>query len=338
MLFNNVVIKSVAHVEPPHRITSEEVAERLSPTLKRLGVPGNPLIDLAGIMERRFWDEGMQPSDGATLAARKALADADIDPQQVGILINTSVSRDFLEPSTACMVHGNLKLANTCESFDVGNACLAFINGMNIAAQMLERGQIDYALIVNGENSREINDITIQRLLEPGVNRKQFKAEFASLTLGSGSAAMVMSRADLEPDGHQYRGGVARAATQFNNLCRGWNHQMWTDTKSLLREGMKLASMTFIAARTVMGWVVQELDHVVIHQVSKAHTDSFVRAFGADPAKVYRIFPFLGNIGPASIPTVMSRIMQDGKAKRGDRMALMGIGSGLNCAMAEVVW
>ena len=338
MLFNNVVIKSVAHIEPPHRITSEEVAERLSPTLKRLGVPGNPLIDLAGIMERRFWDEGMQPSDGATLAARKALADADIDPQQVGILINTSVSRDFLEPSTACMVHGNLKLANTCESFDVGNACLAFINGMNIAAQMLERGQIDYALIVNGENSREINDITIQRLLEPGVNRKQFKAEFASLTLGSGSAAMVMSRADLEPDGHQYRGGVARAATQFNNLCRGWNHQMWTDTKSLLREGMKLASMTFIAARTVMGWVVQELDHVVIHQVSKAHTDSFVRAFGADPAKVYRIFPFLGNIGPASIPTVMSRIIQDDKARRGDRMALMGIGSGLNCAMAEVVW
>ncbi len=338
MLFNNVVIKSVAHIEPPHRITSEEVAERLSPTLKRLGVPGNPLVDLAGIMERRFWDEGMQPSDGATLAARKALAEADIDPQQVGILINTSVSRDFLEPSTACMVHGNLKLANTCESFDVGNACLAFINGMNIAAQMLERGQIDYALIVNGENSREINDTTIRRLLEPGVNRKQFKAEFASLTLGSGSAAMVMSRADLEPDGHQYKGGVARAATQFNNLCRGWNHQMWTDTKSLLREGMKLASMTFIAARTVMGWVVQELDHVVIHQVSKAHTDSFVRAFGADPAKVYRIFPFLGNIGPASIPTVMSRIREDGKAKRGDRMALMGIGSGLNCAMAEVVW
>ncbi len=338
MLFNNVVIKSVAHVEPPHRITSEEVADRLSPTLKRLKVPGNPLIDLAGIMERRFWDEGMQPSDGATLAAHKALAAADIDPRQVGILINTSVSRDFLEPSTACMVHGNLKLANTCESFDVGNACLAFINGMNIASQMLERGEIDYALIVNGENSREINDITIDRLRQPGVTRKQFKAEFASLTLGSGSAAMVMSRADLEPDGHQYRGGVARAATQFNNLCRGWNHQMWTDTKSLLREGMKLASMTFIAARTVMGWVVQELDHVVIHQVSKAHTDSFVRAFGADPAKVYRIFPFLGNIGPASIPTVMSRIIQDDKARRGDRMALMGIGSGLNCAMAEVVW
>jgi len=338
VLFDNVVIKSVVHIEPPHRVSSDEVAERLAPTFKRLRVPGNPLIDLAGIHERRFWDDGMMPSDGATLAAHKALAQADIDPKQIGVLINTSVSRDFLEPSTACMVHGNLKLADTCQSFDVGNACLAFINGMNIAAQMLERGEIDYALIVNGENSRDINEVTIKRLLDSNVTRSQFKSEFATLTLGSGSAAMVMSRGDLEPDGHQYRGGVARAATQFNGLCRGWNHQMWTDTKSLLIEGMKLASLTFIAARQMMGWVVQELDHVVIHQVSKAHTENFIRAFGADPSKVYRIFPFLGNIGPASIPTVMARLIQEDRVKRGDRMALMGIGSGLNCAMAEVVW
>jgi 3-oxoacyl-[acyl-carrier-protein] synthase-3 len=338
MLYENVVVKSVAAVEAPHTIASEEVAERLAPTLKRLGVAGNPLIDLAGIHERRLWDVGMQPSDGATLAAREALARADIDPKQVGILINTSVCRDFLEPSTACLVHGNLQLSETCESFDVGNACLAFVNGMNIAGQMLERGDIDYALIVNGENSREINESTIERLRQPDVTEKQFRAEFASLTLGSGSAAMVMTRADLHPEGHQYRGGVARAATQFNMLCRGWNHQMWTDTKTLLVEGMKLATVTFAAARTVLGWVVQELDHVVIHQVSKAHTESVVRAFGAKPETVHRIFPRLGNIGPASIPTVLANIVDNGSVQRGDRIALMGIGSGLNCAMSEVVW
>ncbi|MGY6554382.1 MAG: 3-oxoacyl-ACP synthase III [Wenzhouxiangella sp.] len=338
MLYENVVIKSVAAIEAPHVIASEEVADQLAPTLKRLGVQGNPLIDLAGIHERRLWDVGMQPSDSATLAAREALARADIDPKQVGILINTSVCRDFLEPSTACLVHGNLQLADTCQSFDVGNACLAFVNGMNIAAQMLERGEIDYALIVNGENSREINEHTIKRLRQPDVTEKQFRAEFASLTLGSGSAAMILTRADLHPEGHQYRGGVARAATQFNMLCRGWNHQMWTDTKTLLIEGMKLATTTFHAARTVLGWVVQELDHVVIHQVSKAHTDSVIRAFGAKPETVHRIFPRLGNIGPASIPTVLAHIVDNGSVKKGDRIAMMGIGSGLNCAMSEVVW
>src|SRR6056297_2259583 len=314
MLFENVVIKSVVSVDPPNMVSSEEINERLEPTLRRLRVPGNPLIDLAGIQERRYWDDGMQPSDAATLAGRKALEQADIDPRQIGILINTSVSRDFLEPSTACVVHNNLKLADTCENFDVGNACLAFINGMNIAGRMLERGEIDYALIVNGESSREIHEHTIRRLLEPGVTRDQFKGEFASLTLGSGAATMV------------------------NNLCRGWNHQMWTDTRTLLTEGMKLANLTYTAARTVFGWVMHDLDHIVIHQVSKAHTDSFIRKFGVDPARVYRIFPMLGNIGPASIPTVLSRIVDEGRVQRGDKIALMGIGSGLNCSMAEVVW
>lgn len=280
----------------------------------------------------------MLPSQAATLAAHEALRRADIDPARVGILINTSVSRDFLEPSTACMVHGNLRLSNTCESFDVGNACLAFINGMNIAARMLDRGEIDYALIVNAENSREINETTINRLLGPKVTRKQFKREFASLTLGCGAAAMIMSRGDLEPDGHQYKGGVSRAATEFNNLCRGWNHQMWTDTRSLLREGMKLAGATYATARQVLGWVANELDHVVIHQVSQVHTEAFIRAFGVDPEKVYRIFPKLGNIGPASIPTVLSKIVDEGRVRRGDKVALMGIGSGLNCCMTEVVW
>lgn len=338
MLFENVAIKSVVAVEPPHAVSSDEIRERLLPTFEKLRVRGNPLIDLAGIQERRYWDDGMLPSDAATLAGRKALEQADIDPQRVGILINTSVSRDFLEPSTACVVHSNLKLANTCESFDVGNACLAFLNGMNIAGHMLERGDIDYALIVNGESSKEINETTIRRLLDPKVTRKQFKAEFASLTLGSGAAAMVMSRGEMEPDGHLYKGGVSRAATQFNNLCRGWNHQMWTDTKHLLTEGMKLAGLTYTAARTVLGWVIHELDHIVIHQVSKAHTDSFIRRFGVDPLRVYRIFPLLGNIGPASIPTVLSRIVEEGRVQRGHKIALMGIGSGLNCSMAEVVW
>ncbi|NCO19525.1 MAG: 3-oxoacyl-ACP synthase III [Gammaproteobacteria bacterium] len=338
MLFENVVIKSVVSVDPPHRISSEEVSERLLPTLKRLQLHGNPLLELAGIEERRYWDDGMMPSDAATLAGRKALDRADVDPGQIGVLINTSVSRDFLEPSTACIVHNNLKLADTCESFDVGNACLAFINGMNIAGRMLECGEIDYALVVNGESSRDINESTIRRLLEPDVTRDQFKSEFASLTLGSGAAAMVLTRRGLDPEGHVYKGGVTRAATQFNTLCRGWNHQMWTDTRSLLIEGMKLAGLTYAAARTMLGWVMHDLDHIVIHQVSKVHTDSFIQRFGVSPERVYRIFPRLGNIGPASIPTVLSRIVDEGRVRPGDKIALMGIGSGLNCSMAEVVW
>ena len=338
MLFENVVIHSLAAVEPPIRLTSLEIAERLKPAMKRLGLRANMLEELSGIAARRLWKKNTQPSDAATMAAEKAIEQVGLERSKIGVIINTSVCRDYLEPSTACIVHGNLGLADDCVNFDVGNACLAFLNGMDIAARMIERHEVDYALIVDGESSAEITEATIERMLDPSMSKKQFRSEFASLTLGSGAAAMVMARKDLAPEGHQYRGSVTRAATEFNKLCQGHMHQMVTDTRTLLTEGLKLAAKTFHAACSAMGWVASELDQFVIHQISKVHTDSIVKLLGLDPEKVHAIYPEMGNIGPASVPMVLAKIVEMGKLKRGDRVALLGIGSGLNCSMAEVIW
>jgi 3-oxoacyl-[acyl-carrier-protein] synthase-3 len=338
MQFENVVIQSLAAVEPPIRLTSLEITERLQPAMKRLGIRGNLLEDLSGIVARRLWQKNTMPSDAATLAAEKAITEAGIDRQRIGIIINTSVCRDYLEPSTACIVHGNLGLADDCVNFDVGNACLAFLNGMDIAARMIERGEVEYALIVDGETSGPITEATIERMLDPAMSKKQFRAEFASLTLGSGAAAMVMAHSDLVPEGHRYLGSVTRSATEFSGLCTGHMHQMVTDTRTLLTEGLKLAAKTFQAACVALGWVVSELDQFVIHQVSKVHTESIVKLLGLDPEKVHAIYPEMGNIGPASVPMVLAKAVELGKINRGDRVALLGIGSGLNCSMAEVIW
>jgi 3-oxoacyl-[acyl-carrier-protein] synthase-3 len=338
MKFKNVVIQALAAVEPPIRVTSREIEQKLKPTLDRLGVRDDLLEEVSGIGARRFWEKGTAPSDAATLAAEKALDESGIDRQRIGVIINTSVCRDYLEPSTACIIHGNLGLNENCLNFDVGNACLAFMNGMDIAARMIERTEVEYALVVDGESSRPITEATIDRLLDPDIREEQFRAEFASLTLGSGAAAMVMARKELAPEGHPYLGSVSRAATQFNHLCRGQMDQMRTDTRILLSEGLKLASKTFNAARIALGWVASELDQFVIHQVSKVHTDSLVNLLGLDPDKVHAIYPEMGNIGPASVPIVLAKAAELGRIKRGDRVALLGIGSGLNCAMAEIIW
>jgi 3-oxoacyl-[acyl-carrier-protein] synthase-3 len=338
MKFKNVVIQSLAAVDPPIRVTSREIEDRLRPTLERLGVREDLLEEVSGIGARRFWETGTAPSDAATLAAEKVLDQAGIDRGKIGVIINTSVCRDYLEPSTACIVHGNLGLGEECLNFDVGNACLAFMNGMDIAARMIERTEVDYALIVDGESSRPITEATIERMLSTDVSPEQFRAEFASLTLGSGAAAMLMARRELAPTGHRYLGSVSRAATEFNQLCRGHMDQMMTDTRVLLSEGLKLAVRTFGAARVALGWVVGELDQFVIHQVSKVHTDALVKLLGLDPDKVHAIYPEMGNVGPASVPIVLARAVELGRIRRGDRVALLGIGSGLNCAMAEVVW
>jgi len=338
MLFQHVAIAGLAHIDAPRRLGSDEIKVRLQPTLDRLGIRADMLKDVAGIHARRLWDGPMLASDAATLAAVKALADAGIEPERVGLLINTSVSRDYLEPSTASIVSGNLGLSDICQNFDVANACLAFLNGMDIASRMIERGEIEYALIVDGETADLAYEKTLERLSAPDVTEEQLRNEMATLTLGCGAAAMVMARAELVPGAPRYRGGVTRAATQWNGLCRGNLDRMVTDTKQLLVEGIRLAQKTFIAAKLALGWVVEELDEFVIHQVSQVHTQAFIKAFGIDPKKVLTIFAEHGNIGPASVPIVLSKLREMGRLKKGDRVALLGIGSGLNCSMAEVVW
>src|SRR5688572_31910736 len=98
MLFEHVSIASVSHIDAPHTLTSAEINERIRPTLDRLGIRTDVLRDIAGIHSRRMWDNGVLASDAATMAAEKALADAGVDRSQVGLLVNTSVSRDYLEP------------------------------------------------------------------------------------------------------------------------------------------------------------------------------------------------------------------------------------------------
>src|SRR5690606_31953797 len=85
MLFQHVAIAGLAHIDAPRRLSTDEINARLRPTLDRLGIKADVLKDIAGIHARHLWDEGVQASDAATLAGVKALADAGIDPDKVGL-------------------------------------------------------------------------------------------------------------------------------------------------------------------------------------------------------------------------------------------------------------
>ena len=93
MQFENVSIVDVTAIDAPHRVTSSELEARLNPTMRRLNMAPNLLENLSGIVARRMWDVETPPSTAATLAAREVIARAGIDPQKIGIVINTSVVR-----------------------------------------------------------------------------------------------------------------------------------------------------------------------------------------------------------------------------------------------------
>ncbi|MEC5154226.1 3-oxoacyl-[acyl-carrier-protein] synthase III [Cryobacterium sp. CAN_C3] len=330
----NVALLSVTSKMAPHITTSEEIDRRLMPVLTRLKLPTGLLQRVAGVYERRNWGPNETFDDAAVKAGKIALREAGIKPSDVGLLINTSVTRKHLEPSVAVRIHHGLGLPSSAINFDIANACLGFVNGMTLAAQLIDSGQITYAVIIDGEDADEIQTNTIDRLGRPGIKRKDFMSEFASLTLGSGAAAAVLGPADAHPGGHRILGGVTRAATQFNGLCVGSVDGMFTDAKALLKGGMELVVSAWTEAKRDWSW--SNMDRYIVHQVSDVHTNAIVKATGMDKTKVPLTYPTLGNVGPASIPITLSQ--EASKLQPGNRVLLMGVGSGLNTAMMELVW
>lgn len=338
MIFKNVSILGLAHMEANQIVRSQDMEEKLAHNLERFGSKKNPIQSLTGILERRFWNAGVQPSDAATQAAERVLGMAQLNRAKIGLLLSTSVCKDFVEPSVACLVHGNLGLSSACVNYDIGNACNAFLNGMEVAAVMIESGQLDYAMVVDGEECRKLVEETLVKIAAPTCDEKTFKENFATLTLGCGAAAMILCKRELAPDGHIFLGGVTLADTKNNRLCCWRDGQMITDASKLLSEGVKLAIKTYAKAKEDLGWKDKKLDAYVFHQVGMSHVAKVSEALQLDLLHSYVTFPFFGNMGPASVPFTLSKGYQDGQFHKGQRIALMGIGSGLNCSMMELIW
>ncbi len=333
--FRNTSVLAVCAIEAPRVVTSDELDTRLADVYRRVGLRPGMMQRLAGITERRWWNKGTTFVDGAAMAGAKAMAEAGVQPGQIGLMINTSVSRAHLEPSTAVAVHHQLGLPSSCHTFDVTNACLGVVNGMQLAAAMIDSGHIDYALIVNGEDAQELHEATIGRLEERAATAKHVFDNFASLTLGSGAAAMVLGRSDLHPEGHRYLGGATRSASQHNELCVGDMDDMRTDSTGLMNAGIELTLEMWGESAADFGWE-HDISRYIIHQVSNVHTKAIAQVLDLDLDRIPLTFPTRGNLGPAAIPLTLASV--SGELSQGDRVLLMGIGSGLNASISEIVW
>ncbi|MEQ9320566.1 MAG: 3-oxoacyl-ACP synthase III, partial [Polyangiaceae bacterium] len=309
-----------------------------APIAARFGRPGDFLEAVTGIAARRFWEPGERPSATAARAGKEAIARSGVDPAAIGVVVSTSVSKDYVEPADACFVHHALGLSERCLNFDLGNACLAFLNGMDVVAQMIEAGRIEHGLVVVGESSRHVVEQTVARYADGDGDQAGLRGEIATLTLGSGAAAILLSHSRHAPEGHAFLGTVTRADTAHNQLCVGHVDRGVTDTQGLMEHGVALAKRTWEAATTELGWSLDSVDLFALHQVSGPHTEELARVVGFDVDRAFPIYPEHGNIGPASIPIVLAKADADGALNAGDRVVLGGIGSGLNCTVGAVVW
>ncbi len=348
MRYTNVAIESLGYTLPTEVVTTAELEQRLEPAYQRMRLPEGRLELMTGITERRFWDRGILPGDKSIESGQQAILAADIDPQKIGMLIHGSVCRDHLEPATACRVHDALGLRRDCMIYDLSNACLGQLNGIALAANAIELGQIEAALIVGTEDSRHLVENTIRSLNEDqSWTRKTVKMAVASLTIGSASSAILLTSREISQTGNVLHAVTAQANTQFHDLCQSGKDEavademrplMNTDSERLMSEGIQTGVSTFEEFLKDTGWSRGDIHRSVCHQVGAAHRRLMLESLGLPEENDFTTFQWLGNTGSAALPVTLAVGLQQGMATPGSQIGLLGIGSGINCLMVGATW
>lgn len=339
MKFHHVRLHSTGHVEPTEFLTSDDIEGKLRPLYERAKLPEGRLELQTGIRRRGFWPVKTRPSTIATQAAEVCLK--NFPREKIDILIHASVCRDFLEPATAAQVHRNLRLPPHTMISDLSNACLGVLSSILLTGQMIESGAIKSALIVSGENAGPLIEETLKHLLnDPLMDRKRIKPFMASLTIGSAGVAVLLTHESLAPNSPKILGGTTLTDSESVDLCQGDGNtgglMMETDSEALLKAGVKLSRDNWEKTKTLLGWTLP--DKIIPHQVGTAHRLAFLETLGLPLDRDFETFREFGNTGSAALPLTLMKADAAGFLKKGDKVALLGIGSGLTSTMLGVEW
>ena len=338
MQFSNVCIEGLGYVIPERVVTTAWFEEQLQPVYRALGTPEGYIERLTGIKEHRWWADDVRVSDGSAWAGEKALAATGVDRSEIQCLINTSVCRDYIEPATASIVHNKLGLSQAAMSFDIVNACLGFLNGMLVVANMIELGQIDTGMVVAAEDPREGQLWTVDHMLNSPPDRATLRDNLASFTLGSASVAMILRHKDKSRTGKRLLGGVSYSNTAHCELCVAQRTWMRTKSSALLEEGTKVVAQAWQRFRSAFGWTNDMVDRLFTHQVSEPQRQVALSALKL-PAEIdYPTLQYLGNTASVAAPISMAIGIDKGFVHDGDRVVLFGVGSGINSIVLGIQW
>lgn len=335
---NNCVIAGSSFYPPTEYYSSDAIETLLDPIYQKLKLPKGRLSELTGIERRGCYSSDLSPGEIASLSAKKLLEEFQLNPNEIDALIYCGVCRDALEPATSAQVHYHLKLSADCLHFDISNACLGMMNGIHLATKLLSNSKMKHVLVTTGENSLPLLQALIKELnTNQDINRKNIKQHIASLTLGSASLTLLISREDLYSDKSKILGFHWKTDTDAFRYCQAlgdyWNPKMKTESEDLLYSGVALGKSLWNT------WKTEQLDNVnyyLTHQVGKSH-ESFLQAeLNLKNMNSYRSYPLFGNTGSAAVALTWHLAMEEKVFKKGERGVWLGIGSGLNSMLMHL--
>ena len=330
-------IESLSSVLPERRLTSLDLEKEIVAKSKDILFPSGTIERLTGVRERRVAADDINASDLATEAARKALDASNLNPSDIDCLIFASASSDIIEPATANIVQENLKL--DCPVFDIKNACNSFVNGIEVAEALVASKKYKRVLIANGEIP--------SRAIRTSVKcNDQLRRAFAGYTLGDAGAAMILTPSD---------GKRGILYSQFRSYGKHWRQsailgggtRFPRDPEKNYFEGeaaglkeifIQIGPQQIYETLEKVGWSPEDLDKIIVHQVSLKTFDVLVKETKLPKDKLVIVLPELGNMISASIPVALDWAQQKGEVRAGDKILLLGLAAGVSIGTVALIW
>jgi len=274
-------------------------------------------------------------------AAKKAIAAAGISPEQIGLIVDTSVTHDFYTPSTACIIQGRIGAVNAA-AFDLNAACAGFVFGVDCANRYLATDpDMEYALVISNEMLSRITDYedrTTCVLFGDGaaavVLKKDEAALFAAYTHTKGEGAQYLYAKNTNPRTRfqtnlkpEYELGFADDAEKPFLVQNG--REVYKFATKALPEAVEKA-----AAKA--GIPVSDLDYIIPHQANMRIIETAAKNLGLPLEKFLVNIAEHGNTSSASIPICFDENITAGNIARGSKVCFVGFGAGLTYGAAIV--
>lgn len=322
-------ITGVAGYVPPRVVTNADLQ-------KRVDTNDEWIRTRTGIRERHYADPGMAASHMATEAARQLLAEKNVSPEEIDLIVLASVTPDMMFPSTACLVQNNLG-AKRAWGFDLSAACSGFVYALTVAAQFVGAGTHGKALAIGSDVMTSILDFDDRAtcvlfgdgagavLVEPAESDGEGILDFHNDIDGSGGCFLYMpGGGSLNPPSHETVDKKMHYVHQEGQQVFKYAVRRMAEVATLLLERN--------------GFTGKDLALLVPHQANLRIIRATQERLGIEDSRVLVNIERYGNTTAGTIPLGLADAVQEGRLRKGDLVLLVSVGAGYTTGGILLRW
>lgn len=274
-----------------------------------------------GIEERRIAEDDMDTSDMALLAAKNAIEDAELKPEDIDLILVATVTPDTPFPSVACIIQDRLGATNAA-GMDIGAACAGFMYGMVTAKQFIETKAYKHVLVVGVEKLSKITN---------------WSDRGTCVLFGDGAGAAVLGQVSEGKGILSFELGANGAGGKELYQDKETGH-IFMNGREVFKFAVRQMPESSVNVIKDAGYKEEDVDYLIPHQANIRIMEAARQRLGISDDKMAKTIKKYGNNSAASIPIALSESVRDGKIKDNDLIVLVGFGGGLTWGALAIRW